>query len=100
MAAGLDLGLDKQNPMKDLIAKATNEQDEHVYFERYVIKHLGKRYEKLTVINEKDCIKIKPKGWLDKQVWKEINDILRVHQFAWLSNGRDSCWIKMSNGAT
>ena len=37
-------------------------------------------------------------GWLDKQVWKEINDILRVHQFAWLSNGKDSCWIRMMNG--
>jgi hypothetical protein len=37
-------------------------------------------------------------GWLDKQVWKEINDILRVHQFDWLSNGKDSCWIRMMNG--
>jgi hypothetical protein len=42
-------------------------------------------------------MKVKPKGWMDKQVWKEINDILRVHQFGWLSNGRDSCWIKMQS---
>ena len=97
MAAGLDLGLDKQNPMKDLIAKATNEQDEHVYFERYVIKHLGKRYEKLTVINEKDCIKFKQKCWIEKPAWREINDILRVNGFAWLSNSKDSCWIRMQS---
>jgi hypothetical protein len=31
------------------------------------------------------------------ELWREINDILRVHQFAWLSNGKDSCWIKMQS---
>jgi len=60
--------------------------------------HLGERVQHVNIINEKDCIKIMLKGWLDKQVWKEINDILRVHQFAWLSNGKDSCWIRMMNG--
>jgi hypothetical protein len=39
---------------------------------------------------------VKRKGWMDEQVWKEINDILRLHQFAWLSNGKDSCWIKVN----
>jgi hypothetical protein len=57
--------------------------------------HLGKRVQQVNIVNEKDCIKVIPKGWLDKQVWKEINDILRLHQFAWLANSRDSCWIKM-----
>jgi hypothetical protein len=41
-----------------------------------VLEYSDKRFEKLTVINEKDCIKVIPKGWLDKQIWKEINDIL------------------------
>ena len=27
---------------------------------------------------------------------KEINDLLRLHQFAWLSNGKDSCWLRMN----
>ena len=31
-----------------------------------------------------DCIKVTPKGWIDKQVWREINDILRLHEFSWL----------------
>lgn len=60
--------------------------------------HLGKRIKFVDILNERDCVRVKPKGWMDKQVWKVINDILRVHQFAWLSNGRDSCWIKMMNG--
>jgi hypothetical protein len=47
--------------------------------------HLGKRVKHVEILNEKDCIKVKPKGWLDKQIWKEINYILRLHQFAWLS---------------
>jgi len=34
------------------------------------------------------------KGWVEKQIWKEINDILRINGFAWLSSGKDSCWIK------
>ncbi|MEW5841541.1 hypothetical protein [Nitrososphaera sp.] len=96
-AAGLDLGLDKRNPMKDLIAKAINEQDKHVFFERYVINQLGKRYEKLMVVNEKDCIKFKQKCWIEKPEWREINDILRVNGFSWLYNGKDSCWIRMQS---
>jgi hypothetical protein len=59
---------------------------------------LERGFSMSNIINEKDCIKVMLKGWLDKQVWKEINDILRVHQFAWLSNGKDSCWIRMMNG--
>jgi uncharacterized protein YecE (DUF72 family) len=66
-------------------------------FEGYVIKQLGKRFEKLTVVNEKDCIKFKQKCWIEKQEWREVNDILRINGFSWLSNGKDSCWIRMSN---
>jgi hypothetical protein len=62
-----------------------------------MLVHLGERVKHAEIMNEKDCVKVKPKGWLDKQVWKEINDFLRMHQFAWLSNGKDSCWIRMQS---
>lgn len=94
-AAGIDLKLDKQNPMKDLIVKSATASQKEKNPEMYVINQLGKRFEKLTVINEKDCIKFKQNGWIEREEWREINDILRVNGFSWLSNGRDSCWIKM-----
>lgn len=59
-------------------------------------KGLGIRLSKILVLNEKDCVKIKPKLWLDKKDWREINDILRAQGFSWLANGKDSCWIKMT----
>jgi hypothetical protein len=55
---------------------------------------LGKRIEKIKIVNEKDCIKVIPKGWMQKPTWREINDILRLNGFSWLSNGKDSCWLK------
>ena len=60
------------------------------------IKGLGIRMHKVTVLNEKDCMKVKPKSWLDKKDWREIHDILRVQGFNWLPNGKDSCWMKPS----
>ena len=93
-ASKIDLKLNPQNRLKDLIVKSAEQKG---IAEGKFAVHLGKRVQHVDIVNEKDCIKIKPKGWRDKQIWKEINDILRVHQFAWLSNGRDSCWIKMSN---
>ena len=32
----------------------------------------------MQVLNENDCIKVKPKAWLDKRDWHEMHDILRV----------------------
>jgi hypothetical protein len=94
-AAGIDLGLDKQSPLKDLIVKSATKGLKEVNFEGYVINQLGKRFEKLIIVNEKDCIKSKQKYWIERQEWREINDILRVNGFSWLSNGKDSCWIRM-----
>ena len=59
------------------------------------VNNLGKRINKVTIVNEGDSIKITPKCWIDKHIWREINDILKLHQFAWLSNGKDSCWLKL-----
>lgn len=61
------------------------------------LKGIGIRINNLKILNESDCIKAIPKGWLDKKVWREINDILRVNGFSWLSNGKDSCWIKLTS---
>jgi hypothetical protein len=80
-----------------LIVKAPTNNDKEKNFEGFVINQLGKRFEKLTIQNEKDCIKFRQKAWLERQEWKEINDILHINGFAWLSNGKDSCWIKMQS---
>ena len=37
----------------------------------YVINQLGKQFEKLTVINEKDCMKFKQKAWIEREDWRE-----------------------------
>lgn len=86
-AAGIDLGLG-HNRIRDLITKGTEARCSFAV-------QLGKRIEKVNISNEKDCIKVYCKGWIEKQTWTEINDILRINNFAWLSNGKDSCWIKM-----
>lgn len=96
-AAGLNLNLNEQNRLKDLIVKSATNNDKEKNFEGFVVNQLGKRFEKLTIQNEKDCIKFRQRAWLERQEWKEINDILRINGFAWLSNGKDSCWIKMQS---
>ncbi len=58
------------------------------------VNNLGKRTNKVTIVNEGDSIQVSPRGWIDKSVWREINDILKLHEFSWLSQGKDSCWIK------
>ena len=81
----LDLGHDK---IKDLITKSIESKGNFVV-------HLGKRIEKVSIVNEKDSIKITCKGWMERQTWREINDILKLSGFNWLSNGKDSCWLKL-----
>lgn len=86
-AAGinLELGHDK---IRDLITKSTESNGNFAV-------QLGKRIEKINISNEKDCIKIYCKAWIEKKEWREINDILRINGFSWLSNGKESCWIRM-----
>ena len=61
------------------------------------IQRLGlKRLAKVTITNEGNSTKVKPNCWIEKIMWREINDILKLNGFAWLSNGRDSCWLKMN----
>ena len=56
--------------------------------------HLGKRVDKVSIINETDSIRVIPKDWIEKKTWIEINDILKLSEFSWLSNGKNGCWIK------
>lgn len=85
-ASGINLNLGN-NKIKDLITKSVESKCNFAI-------HLGKRAEKLNIVNEKDCIKVSCRGWIEKQTWRETNDILKMNGFNWLSNGKDSCWIK------
>lgn len=66
--------------------------------EEPLVKGLGIWINKVVILNEKDCIKIKQKQWLDFRVWREINDIVRTQRFNWFASGKDSCWIKANEG--
>jgi transposase-like protein len=85
--AGIDLNLGNDKYL-DLIKQATAKK------EYDIIPQLGKRIELIEIINEKDSIRVIQKGWIKKQTWREINDILMLNGFGWLSNGNDSCWLK------
>jgi hypothetical protein len=43
-----------------------------------IVKGLGIRANKVHMLNESDCIKVKAKSWLDKKDWREFYDILEV----------------------
>ena len=74
----------KKNP-EDLLVKFVKPKN-------FAIQ-LGKRIDKVNVVIKNDHIKVYPKGWLEKQTWREINDILRFNGFSWFSDDRHSCWI-------
>ncbi|MEP0826064.1 MAG: DDE-type integrase/transposase/recombinase, partial [Nitrososphaera sp.] len=86
--AGINLNL-TGNKVENLIRQAAINSNE-VQKEPLPVKGLGIRINKVQIVNEKDCIKIKAKSWLDKKDWREVHDILRVQGFSWLSNGKDS----------
>ena len=86
-ASGIDLELG-HDKIKDLITKSVEAKGNFAV-------QLGKRIEKVNIVNEKDSIKITCKGWMEKQTWREINDILKLSGFNWLSNGKDNCWLKL-----
>jgi putative transposase len=93
VAAGIDLKLG-DNKLADLITRSARGKDQ-AKKELELEPQLGKRTEYIDIKREADCISIKPKAWLPKPVWREINDILFINGFHWLENGKDSQWIKM-----
>lgn len=86
--AGINLNLG-ENRVEDLMRQAALKKKPEMY-----VKALGIRANKIQIIHENDNVKIKPKEWLDKKNWREINDILRVQDFKWFGDGKESCWIK------
>jgi hypothetical protein len=55
------------------------------------IFELGSRANKVEIhCKEDNSIEVKPKGWLGKKNWTEINDILLRNGFEWFSSGKDS----------
>jgi transposase-like protein len=86
-AAGIELNLGDDKYL-DLIKQATKKK------EYDLIPQLGKRANLVQIIDENDSIRIIQKQWIEKKTWREINDILRLNGFSWLSNGTDSCWLK------
>lgn len=94
-AAGINLNLEG-NKVEHLMRQAAVYSREVT--QEPIVKGLGIRVNKIQILYECDCIRVKQKEWLDLKSWREINDILRVQGFNWLTNGKDSCWIKMING--
>ena len=85
-AANIELNLG-YNKYLDLIKQAGTKPN--------FVNNLRKRIKKVIIVNESDSIKVTPTGWIDKKIWREINDILKLHEFGWLSNSTDSCWLKL-----
>lgn len=84
--AGIDLNLGKDKYL-DLIRQSADNSKPNF------VSNLGKRIKKINIVNEGDSIKITTKCWIDKHIWREINDILSLYKFSWVSNGKDSCWL-------
>ena len=57
-----------------------------------LIDQLGDRVNHIRIATGTDVIKVKPTGWIEKQTWREINDILRLNGFCWMANGRNGFW--------
>jgi hypothetical protein len=93
-AAGIDLKLG-DNKLKNLITKSAEAKQERKREEYALEPQLGKRTYYIKIKREADCISIKPKAWLPKPIWREINDILSINGFSWLENGKESQWIKL-----
>ena len=70
-------------------AAATRKEPKEMF-----VTALGIRANKIDIIHNNGSIKVKPKQWLDKKTWREINDILRVQDFIWFGDGKESCLIK------
>lgn len=75
-----------ENKWMDLIKQSANPSPKNALGDRVNLVEISKTHDSETV---------KPKKWLDREVWKEINSILRTFGFAWVSNAKDSLWLKM-----
>ena len=90
-AAGISLNLG-ENKIENLMRQAAVVKQK-TNLEPFVFE-LGIRVNKIQILHKDDSVEIKPKEFLDKKNWREINEVLLKHGFKWLSLGKDSCWIK------
>ena len=74
-----------------MIETEVEENPRDILVKNFVIQ-LGKRIDKVNVVINNDHFRVYPNGWLEKQTWRETNDILRLNGFCWFPDGR--CWIK------
>jgi hypothetical protein len=74
-AAGINLNLGKNMVESFMHQAAFYSKDAP---KEPIVKGLVIRENKLQILNESDCIKVRAKTWLDKKDWREIHDILRV----------------------
>jgi transposase-like protein len=86
--AGINLNLG-ENRVEDLMRQAALKKKPEMF-----VTALGIRANKIDVIHENASVKIKPKEWIDKKTWREINDILRIQDFKWFGDGKESCWTR------
>ncbi len=87
--AGINLNLG-ENRVEDLMRQAASKKIPETF-----VTALGIRANKIYVIDDNGSIKIKPKEWIDRKTWREINDILKIQDFKWFGDGKESCWIKI-----
>jgi putative transposase len=89
--AGINLNLG-ENKVENLMRQAAInvKEDNREMF----VRALGIRANKVEVIHDNESIKIRPRQWMDKKNWREIHDILRIQNFKWFGNGKESCWTK------
>ncbi len=86
-ATGIDLKLGG-NKILQLIEKSSEPEY------RFVVQ-LGGRAEFVEIKNEKNAIRVVPKHWIEKRIWREINDILRLHRFSWFKSSTGGYWIRL-----
>ena len=87
-AAGIDEDLGE-----DKIAGLLERRDE-MEIPDY-LKDLGDRTMFVHMLNIGTAIKIVPKTWMRKNMWHEIDDVLKQHDFAWTSFGKnEGCWVR------
>ncbi len=86
-AAGIcgDLGEDK-------IASLLDRRDDMK--KPQFILELGGKIKYVNVFNSEDSCRVVPKTWMRGDMWHMIDDVLKRHDFAWTSFGKnDGCWV-------
>ena len=56
------------------------------------VSALKDRTQYVNIDNNGERIRVTQKCWLDKKVWREINDILSLYGFEWISNEGRGFW--------